>query len=105
MNALSGAITSPSYPDIYPANTECVWVVRVHRGRAIKIKIVTLALGRSIVGSCLPTLSDSLAIYKGEAVDAQRMVNIYCTAEVRCCLIFANTIIVLSAPALRARCC
>lgn len=40
----SGEITSPGYPDAYPGDIECNWLIRVHRGKQIYVKLVDLQL-------------------------------------------------------------
>lgn len=35
--ARNGAFASPSYPNSYPANTECVWTIRVSPGNRVQL--------------------------------------------------------------------
>jgi len=76
LDGQSGTITSPSYPDRYPAGVQCTWILP-HRGRAITIKILMLALASSNDIPCSIN-TDSLAICKGETLDPSQLVNLYC---------------------------
>lgn len=41
-------ITSPGYPDTYPGEVDCYWVIRVHPEKQIYIKLVELELAESL---------------------------------------------------------
>lgn len=46
-NALSGRFTSPYYPDSYPVNIECEWVLQASAGNSLSLTIESLDLEQS----------------------------------------------------------
>ncbi|CAH1989272.1 unnamed protein product [Acanthoscelides obtectus] len=56
----SGSITSPNYPDIYPKNTKCEWLIEVAYGYSIEIEFQELEVETE--PSCI---YDHVKIYNG----------------------------------------
>ena len=47
MNGPGGEITSPNYPNPYPSDVECTWMIRVRNEERILINVLELDLGKS----------------------------------------------------------
>lgn len=47
ITSASGSLSSPNYPDSYPANIECVWSIRTRPGNALEITFEAMDIVRS----------------------------------------------------------
>lgn len=71
----SGIITSPSYPQRYPSNKDCVYVIRIEPGHAIQLTFQDFNInGRYRDGSCI---HDYVEIRDGADVNS-KLLGRYC---------------------------
>ena len=67
MLTTAGSIHSPKYPDLYPTNVECLWIIRIPAKEVLKgtkfIKLTFLDFNFEFHSSCM---YDRLEIYDGE---------------------------------------
>ncbi|XP_017111903.1 cubilin homolog [Drosophila elegans] len=47
ITSVRGSLSSPNYPDSYPANVECVWTIEVRPGNALEINFDAMDIVRS----------------------------------------------------------
>ncbi|KAH8379700.1 hypothetical protein KR009_006651 [Drosophila setifemur] len=47
IKSVMGSLSSPNYPDSYPANVECVWLIEAPPGNALEINFEALDIARS----------------------------------------------------------
>ncbi|TRY87530.1 hypothetical protein DNTS_007088 [Danionella cerebrum] len=66
LKSISGNITSPHYPDIYPNNINCQWTISLAAGYRIKIffPVMDIEDRNSLTNNCD---YDSLAVYDGDS--------------------------------------
>ncbi|KAK2183961.1 hypothetical protein NP493_290g02006 [Ridgeia piscesae] len=48
VTGVGGELTSPGFPDPYPANIECTWMIRVGYDQKVLINFMTLDMGQSV---------------------------------------------------------
>ncbi|XP_054274028.1 cubilin-like isoform X2 [Macrosteles quadrilineatus] len=61
IRSVSGSIATPNYPEDYPDNKECIWIIHVPQGRQIKLRFESLDI-ENTSPSCA---YDSLTIRNG----------------------------------------
>ncbi|XP_029444624.1 cubilin [Rhinatrema bivittatum] len=66
-----GAFNSPSYPDAYPPNTECIWTILSSPGNRLQLSFITFQLQNSENCTC-----DYVEIREGNATG--QLVGKYC---------------------------
>ena len=64
---LSGDITSPSYPDYYPHNTDCIYTISQPNGTYVNISFLSMDI------SCQGTPSDYIEMRDGNSEDSPLM--------------------------------
>ena len=63
VSSTRGLLTSPGYPDNYPADTECEWVIRMRPATMITFRFLDLDIGAESDTECS---QDYLVIRNGE---------------------------------------
>ena len=53
LNGTSGTLFSPSYPQIYPPNMTCTWIITVPEGEFVRLKLTSFHLEDSCIGAKL----------------------------------------------------
>ncbi|XP_072033776.1 uncharacterized protein [Amphiura filiformis] len=67
LSAISGAILSPRYPQNYPINIECTWIIQAQSGFVVSAEFLYFDLEEANSGLCL---FDSLEIRDGGSVSS-----------------------------------
>ena len=62
----NGTLTSPSYPNNYPDNADCVYTISQPNGTAIVLTFLNMDIGRGYHGNC----DDYLEIRDGTSADS-----------------------------------
>ena len=65
---LSGDITSPSYPDYYPHNTDCIYTISQPNGTVIMLNLLSMDIENH--STCASCASDYLEIRDGPSDDS-----------------------------------
>lgn len=47
ITGVGGELSSPNFPDPYPTNVECTWMIRVERGKRILLTFMDVDMGHS----------------------------------------------------------
>lgn len=53
LNGTSGTLLSPKYPQIYPPNMTCTWIITVPKGEFVRLKLTSFYLEDSCIGAKL----------------------------------------------------
>ncbi|CAG0899348.1 unnamed protein product, partial [Cyprideis torosa] len=61
LSGVGGTLVSPSFPHSFPANVDCLWLIRVQRGRQVLIKMTDLQL----LGSIASCQEAEVSVYDG----------------------------------------
>lgn len=68
ISGLSGIITSPNYPESFPAFTDCIWRIKVPADRYISFRFEEF---KAIDGTNPECSADSVEVRKGYSKKAQ----------------------------------
>ncbi|KAI1701402.1 CUB domain-containing protein [Ditylenchus destructor] len=66
-NVTSGVIYSPSFPDDYPDNRECIYTITVPEGNIVRLVIYSL----NLLNECC----DNLRIYNGKEMKSSKLIT------------------------------
>ncbi|KFM76021.1 Cubilin, partial [Stegodyphus mimosarum] len=71
LSSPSGSIVSPNYPQAYPFNADCEWLIRVSHGSAISVTIIEIDIEEH--ETCM---YDYLQIFDGDSENSKCLLNI-----------------------------